>query len=311
MDTLPTEILYKILLNLDIDFLVSKCLLVSKTWRNEIKRRSFIKNYCENNIKNFPDFKERNISPLEHIIYLRIMSLIGCKDYIAIGSLGASSTDRMVQHPVLTISRHPYAFWSSIGTENKDTNEFLIYKILFDVSIISEIKIRFLKANWIDKSDSLHGHPCFVSDSIKIKIINDKNEIIYTSKIFEIEHNDSMQTFQIEPVFITKDHKIYIYFLGKKELQIDDNKYYICVKTVEIHGITGISLPYEYDGTKFSFINRERLAQNFKKIITLKHQLFSVTDFIVKNQNIIGRENTLQRYLDNFGRGEILEIPNE
>ena len=308
MNSLPTEIINKILLNVDLDFLVKNCLTVNKSWKNEIKSMSFMIDYCIHQIKNFPNLRHKKLSLEEYLIHLRCLSFIKKNDYISLCLHNASSTDKMLQHAVFTISNHPFAFWSSKGSDNKDSNEILTYGILFEIGIINQLKIRFLKAKWIDNFNENDGYPCFTSENVKVIVENKKNEIIYSSKIFSVEHNDSQQIFNIDPIFVTKDCRIHIHLIGKREAQLDDSKYYVCINSVSFYGITEISLPYEFDGTKFSLIEKEKLVEKIKKVITIKQQLYYISDFIVRNQNNIREENVLEKYLDDFSKGEPLEL---
>ena len=74
---------------------------------------------------------------------------------------------------------------------------------------------------------------------------------------------------------------------------LEDNKYYVCINSLGLYGINGISLPYVYKENKFSLLSKENLAENVKKLVLLKHQLFSITDFIFNNQNNYKKENLL------------------
>jgi len=294
----PPEILYNILLKVDYRFLLTNCALVSRNWKNIIRHNHFMISYAFEWIDCYP----RNLSrsPTE-IDFCHTFFTNNQKNYsIPVKAIRASSTDHLSQHIALTIAKNPNTFWSSSGTTSENDDELLVYEVGMGVSVIKVIQISFFQANWLPFSNG--RIPCFSSKSIRIEIINERDEIIYRSRNFKMEHRNRPQFFILpKPLFVFEGQKINLHLLGKSERQLTDNLFYTCVNNFSLYGFSSVNFPFQYiDGifTKYSEEEHKNLKHAISQSVKILHALAT---HISRIPNLISGPR-MSYYLEQLGK---------
>ena len=289
------EILQNILKYNDYDHLINTCAYVNKDWNKIINDKYFLIQICEEKIINYPKLSEK----------LSINELTLCKNVllgnmnsdseILVRAESASSMDNSLQHPAFTLIRE--GFWSSKGTENKNTNDFLQYNLEIDAVLIKKISFNFFKAFWLGVINPTENrkYPIFSSKSVSIDIFDNNNKIIYQNNNIDVEDSNKEQGFILEkPIFILKNYKIRINLIGKVEVQTSDMKYYCCIENLRIYGTI---LPYRISNLKkLEIIPFDELKKNYDEYKLLLEETYIYYKFV----HFYNLERLLINSFDNF-----------
>lgn len=307
INDLPFELVSLILQKVDLDS-IKKCCLTTKKWLNIIKSANYMISLCNEKFVNYPKIGYRSIT--EEDINFGKTLITSKNELINLDLLlyDFSSYDNIFQHPLLSISKHPHVFWSSIGTD-EPSDEYITYGINSSIGVISEVHIKFYEAFYLGRIENGEGFPCFSSRTIKLEIFNERQNKIFSSPEYLVKQNNSSQVLKFNPVFVTKDCRIRLNLIGKIEKQISDLKYYTCVNSFEIYGIP--DLPFRYKDDIFTKIPEKELFELYREFDKAKMQLYYLSDKIYRNQNsilILSRQQkeSILGYFNLLGQGKSL-----
>lgn len=297
MNDLPNELFNLILYNVEFRDIKNKCSLVCKNWNKIINDKKFIKHLFYNNFINYP-LKNQIILENELNLFKKLLDNIDFYHYLPIDVYEASSFDHPTQHQIFSITLNDNLFWSSKGTETQSTDDYITYGINDNIGVITAFKIVFFRANYIA------GKPCFPSEFIRIEIKNSKNKSVFKSEKYSVKHNNSTQIFYFDkPIFITKEDRVILHLIGKKEKQYLDNKYYVCINSFNLIGISGLDIGYKIvDNSVLKITNYEKIASQ-NKIFIIQNHLFYLAEWLEANNISRENEEIFSHYLDQLGRG--------
>uniref|UniRef100_J3LJA5 Uncharacterized protein n=2 Tax=Oryza brachyantha TaxID=4533 RepID=J3LJA5_ORYBR len=181
--------------------------------------------------------------------------------------VGASSTDHFpeesIDNTLVPQDRHPWfdvwqdgpdvfvpSYWSSGGQDDPDAPESLTYRLISDMCIIDEIRLRPFEA-YIQP-----GNPIYSSKSVRFRLgrsklprgsepfLNDENLMAladenyvwtYTSPEFPMLQENVLQPFKLpRPVLCGGVVKVEL--LGAVQKQAADDRYYICICYAQVIG---------------------------------------------------------------------------
>ncbi|PSS24347.1 F-box protein [Actinidia chinensis var. chinensis] len=195
----------------------------------------------------------------EHRVYaflVQALTTFTASDCVA-GAISASSTDnypkesiRNTLNPRNRVLRRA-SYWSSKGQRDPAVPETLIYKLIADVCVITEISVQPFQAYFQS------GEPIYSAKSVRFRmghprsptvIPNDLRDLplqlpaddkfiwTYTSQEFSMAQENSLQKFKLpEPVLCIGGY-LQIELLGRVQKQEMDDLYYICIAHVEVLG---------------------------------------------------------------------------
>ncbi|CAA0842620.1 F-box protein [Striga hermonthica] len=193
------------------------------------------------------DMEHKLFSSLLHTLSKPITS----PKFIMSFRVGASSTD---QNPPVTIintlTPELYSFWSSKGQNDPNAPEYLLYKLMTSVSIVTEVHIQPLEVFWetgkpVYSARSVRfrlGHSKLLSEAdIDTFLINrpslDKYVWTYASPWFPMRQESCLQTFKLPEPVVCVNGVFLIELLGRAQKDID-GLYYIRLGYAKIMGQT-------------------------------------------------------------------------
>uniref|UniRef100_A0A2P2KVI2 Uncharacterized protein MANES_01G261800 n=1 Tax=Rhizophora mucronata TaxID=61149 RepID=A0A2P2KVI2_RHIMU len=192
----------------------------------------------------------------EHRVYSFLAH--GCTSFTlqecVLDAISASSTDNSPLEsihntlvPTDRIGRRA-SYWSSKGQSNPMVPEMLIYKLVADVCVITEISIRPFQAYFqlgmpIYSAKSVcfrMGHPKFPMDEAMGEPSDncaDNNFVwTYISPEFPMVQENCLQKFELPEPVICIGGILMVELLGRVQRQEIDNLFYICVSHVQVMG---------------------------------------------------------------------------
>lgn len=291
---LPNEIIKLILLNLSYPYDLNKLSRVNKNINNIIKHHHFIRDMCLSKIINY--IHADTISDTELKFCDDVLQYISKNHDMPLKAIYASSTHHIASHIVLSVAGYPNTFWLSNGSETSDTNETLIYKPFFDLSIVRGFMIEFPKLKKEQKN-----YICFAPYSVKLIIKDNFDNIIFSSQNFNVLHTSDRQTFYFNNnILVTSDYSFVISLIGKRE-QVMNLKYYVGVSFFTMLGTSGNQLPYAFKNSEFINVN---LSNTISHIIAIKSQLYNIAGYIAKYKINIPNPELIKNNLDKLSYGE-------
>lgn len=121
------------------------------------------------------------------------------------------------------------SFWSSGPSDTADHKEWLLYEVYESPCLISSVMITVFRALF------QLNDPIFPPSKVRFKIGLTPSKYHYTSPLFEFENNAEDQHFSLLPDIVIGKY-ILVEMYGKPMLQNMDNKHYIALQKVAIHG---------------------------------------------------------------------------
>ncbi|XP_044501839.1 F-box protein At4g00755-like isoform X2 [Mangifera indica] len=277
LNCLHLDMSMKILMCLDdlSDLVRVSC--VSRSWRHHVIANGLCKQLC---LRMFPQLSkvDRVVEPSYSLKELaegasenfvegqslesenRVYTFLarGCTSYPVRGlifePIYASSTDNYPEESIHNTLesrdrvRRTASYWSSKGHSNPVVPETLIYKLVGDLCVISEINIQPFQAyfQWNQPIYSARavrfrmGHAKSPIDDPMGESINDyaddKFEWTYTSQEFPMAQENRLQNFKLPEPVMCIGGILKIELLGRVQRQEIDGLYYICVSHVQILG---------------------------------------------------------------------------
>lgn len=141
------------------------------------------------------------------------------------------------------------SYWSSKGQKNPAVPETLIYKLVGDLSVITEIDIQPFKAFF------QRGSPIYSAKSVRFRMgyskasldldsvdqschisPNDKFVWTYTSPEFPMAQENCLQEFKLPEPVLCIGGFLLVELLGRMQRQEMDGLFYICVSHVRVSG---------------------------------------------------------------------------
>ncbi|MBA0674936.1 hypothetical protein Goari_016505, partial [Gossypium aridum] len=135
------------------------------------------------------------------------------------------------------------SYWSSKGQKNPAVPETLTYRLIADLCVVTEIKIRPFQAYF------QFGYPIYSAKSVRFRMghIKDADESCqdsgtdrfawtYTSQEFEMAQENRLQTFKLPEPILCIGGILQIELLSRVQRQEIDGLFYICVSHVQVVG---------------------------------------------------------------------------
>ncbi|TYI19479.1 hypothetical protein ES332_A07G167400v1 [Gossypium tomentosum] len=135
------------------------------------------------------------------------------------------------------------SYWSSKGQKNPAVPETLTYRLIADLCVVTEIKIRPFQAFF------QFGYPIYSAKSVRFRMghIKDADESCqdsgtdrfawtYTSQEFEMAQENRLQTFKLLEPILCIGGILQIELLSRVQRQEIDGLFYICVSHVQVVG---------------------------------------------------------------------------
>ncbi|KAJ9563470.1 hypothetical protein OSB04_008630 [Centaurea solstitialis] len=209
--------------------------------------------------------------------------------YCIADPVSASSTDNYPEESIMNTLDprdkilHRDSYWSSKGSDDPEAPETLIYNLTSHFCVITEINLHPFQA--LFQLD----HPIYSSKFVRFRMghpkswneiehdfmesqecANDKFIWTYTSPMFPVAQENSLQKFKLPEPVVCIGGFLQIELLGRVQKQAADGKYYICIAhvqaigrqlspafCVEFCGQSSNSVSLRYDGEQF-----KRIMQN-------------------------------------------------
>ncbi|KAJ3225901.1 hypothetical protein HK099_005957 [Clydaea vesicula] len=123
-------------------------------------------------------------------------------------------------------------FWSSKGSADEFSFEFLRYKLVQPICVISQIELIPFKAAFQP------GGPIYAPKyiSVSVSFTPNGNDFHYTSELFAVKNINKVQTFNIKPVFVIGGY-LQINLFGRNTRQPADQLYYTVLQSVKALGL--------------------------------------------------------------------------
>jgi len=172
-------------------------------------------------------------------------------------------------------------FWSSSGSNSKDSTEWLSYKIEGEACLISSVSVSAFQALFHTND------PIYPPSKVRFLVGMIPNQFHYTSPLFDYQQNSSDQFFHFLPeVVVGKYLKFEMY--GKPQMQSIDSKYYIALQKVSCQGCP---------------VNSSTIPEAIKPTVSLvAENLFSSE--VLKLRNTSGEEVKNLEEFDNISEEE-------
>eukprot|EP01119_Soliformovum_irregulare_P018533 TRINITY_DN5705_c0_g1_i1.p1 TRINITY_DN5705_c0_g1~~TRINITY_DN5705_c0_g1_i1.p1 ORF type:complete len:620 (+),score=164.13 TRINITY_DN5705_c0_g1_i1:51-1862(+) len=142
--------------------------------------------------------------------------------------LAQSSCDSPDQSIVQTLDNNDRTFWSSKGSSDVSSCEYLTYS-LHQLSIIYSVDIYPYMASY------QQGEPIYAPQAVRISVGFSADTFHWTSDPIEVENVDKMQRISIAPELVVGTH-VKVTLVGRCQTQPQDDLYYTVLTRVEVHG---------------------------------------------------------------------------
>ena len=177
-------------------------------------------------------------------------------------------------------------FWSSEGSNEPDSDEFLIYKMKDAHTLITSVDISFYQALY------QVGRPCYAPLKVRISVGNELDSMDFVSEQLKVRNVPTPQRIKLVPNFCF-GRFIKVELIGKRQKQPDDLKYYTCVRWLTARGIDcsyGASsqhvrpLPSSLRGKLLNFANPSELEDTSTDVIVPTFDDHRMNDVILKSR---------------------------
>ncbi|XP_057950609.1 F-box protein At4g00755 [Malania oleifera] len=278
---LGTDMSIKIFLHLEDPSDLVRICSVSSSWRQFVIANELCKQLC---FRIFPEMSNvahiievsNMIEPVEigpkdstewnylkrnHRVYAilaRGLTPVMRRDCIS-RAISASSTDNYpeesIQNTLVPSDRvdQRASYWSSEGASDPKVPEILIYKLMADLCVITEVHVQPFQAYF------QFGHPIYSAKAVRFRMGHSKypleiesdlidepvvgheffdNSFVwtYTSPEFPMVQENYLQTFKLPEPVLCVGGILQVELLGRVQRQEMDGLYYICVSHVQVMG---------------------------------------------------------------------------
>ncbi|XP_074571938.1 F-box protein At4g00755-like [Curcuma longa] len=277
LEWLSPDVSAAVLSRLDDPADLARVSAVSWSWRMFVVANGFGKRLCLRNYPDVPSFScifevstanktaqvgcsaaaEWESLEREHRVYLYLSHCLGsskCERNCISQAICASSTDNYPDESIANtldpsemIDRRP-SYWSSSGHRDPSMSESLTYKLVANLCIVDEIKIKPFRAYF------QYGHPIYSAKAVRFQMgcsisgsgissspdqqsaIVEQYHWRYTSPEFPMAQENVLQSFKLPKPTICLGGVLQIELLGGVQKQAMDDLYYICVCHVQVLG---------------------------------------------------------------------------
>ncbi|KAJ6675430.1 F-BOX DOMAIN CONTAINING PROTEIN EXPRESSED [Salix viminalis] len=163
-------------------------------------------------------------------------------------AISASSTDNYPEESIRNTLQPGNRYWSSKGQRKAAVPETLVYKLVADICVITEINIQPFQAYFqygspIYSAESVRfrlGHPkCPMDDTLGEPLddsADDKFIWTYSSSEFPMAQESCLQNFKLPEPVVCIGGILQIELLRRVQRQEMDGLFYICVAYVQVKG---------------------------------------------------------------------------
>ncbi|KND00220.1 uncharacterized protein SPPG_04555 [Spizellomyces punctatus DAOM BR117] len=146
--------------------------------------------------------------------------------------LQASSEDDEQQTIACTLDDSARTFWSSKGTADMLSSEWLVYKLRQPVCIVTRVEITPYKARY------QRGMPIYAPRymTMSIGFSPEPENMHFISELFPVENRNVSQSFNIKPTLVVGGY-VRLHLHGRYQTQPGDNLYYTVLQSVRCFGI--------------------------------------------------------------------------
>lgn len=154
--------------------------------------------------------------------------------------LRASSSDHPSQGIHQTLNPSLQTFWSSKGSADDQSSEFLVYRLVQPICIVHSVSITIYRAGY------QKGIPVYGPQSLQVSVGfgPEKEDMHYTSPVYPVDNSAVEQTFELAPELVAGGF-LRIDLYGRVQTQPDDDLYYTVLQRVVALGlpIAGLDKP--------------------------------------------------------------------
>ncbi|MCO5549062.1 hypothetical protein L7F22_002528 [Adiantum nelumboides] len=220
--------------------------------------------------------------------------------------LHASSTDNLPQESVAQTlypeSEYPeeaHSYWSSVGEANASVPETLTYRLVSDLCVVHDVKIKPFLASF------QFGNPIYSSQMVRFrfgyarspkprwsglfqcinqrpnKATTDDYVWTYESPAFPMAQESTLQTFRLPNPTLCIGGILQVELMGRVQTQATDRLYYICVSHVYVSGQPILDFKLDSIDSAGQVMLRQ-VSEKHKPILS-KRTHFSMASAIEKN----------------------------
>eukprot|EP01116_Phalansterium_solitarium_P001109 TRINITY_DN10891_c0_g1_i2.p1 TRINITY_DN10891_c0_g1~~TRINITY_DN10891_c0_g1_i2.p1 ORF type:complete len:589 (-),score=265.30 TRINITY_DN10891_c0_g1_i2:226-1992(-) len=150
---------------------------------------------------------------------------------LLIDGVRASSTDHARQGIRETLKlEQEHCFWSSTGTADPDTDEFLVYRLRQAVSVVFSVTVKPYRAHY------QQGQPAYHPRSVRISVGFSPDEFHYVGPTIAYPPDATSVSVELGPELVVGGF-VRIDLLGRTQTQPADELFYTCVECTLGRGV--------------------------------------------------------------------------
>ncbi|KAJ3270245.1 hypothetical protein HK104_004963, partial [Borealophlyctis nickersoniae] len=144
----------------------------------------------------------------------------------------ASSEDDEHQTIACTLDDSSRNFWSSKGSPDNTTSEYLIYKMVQPICVVTRVEVVPYKARY------QRGMPIYAPRSVAVSVgfHQEAENMHYVSEEFPVENSNVTHTFNIKPTLVVGGF-LRLDLRGRYQRQPGDNLFYTVLESVKCFGL--------------------------------------------------------------------------
>jgi len=143
----------------------------------------------------------------------------------------SSSEDDPTQSISNTLSDDPTTFWSSKGSDDINSSEYLVFQFTQAICIVKSVEILIFKARFQMESPIYGPQRMQISVGFSPKL----SEMEYVSPVFDVNNNPEPQEFDIGNELVFGSY-IRLDLFGRNSTQHADDLYYTVLERVKVYG---------------------------------------------------------------------------
>jgi len=259
-EALPVEVLYQIFSLLDPDSLVRAKrtsrlwddIVDDSHWRKLCARQTTIRPHMvvvgtiwstlakdgsviwEDLFENLYAFHRKYAEPLYNVpAHRRAVSVEFRQHSVICKAVGSSSCDHNSQTVAQTLNRAPHTFWSSTGSDDPESGEYLLYEV--DEAVVLTVIVKPYRAAY------QFSTPTYAPRSIRVSVGLTPDSFFFVSDDLPVAHSGEDVMLSLAPTLVI-GRFVRIELLGRYAKQPGDWLYYTAIESVRIYGVSAISL---------------------------------------------------------------------
>eukprot|EP00474_Spongospora_subterranea_P010454 CRZ10912.1 hypothetical protein [Spongospora subterranea] len=180
--------------------------------------------------------------PMSHLTSSQLRVLLKCMRTLSAPEMSynvidqgvyQSSSDDFSQGLDKTLDNRKSTFWSSTGSENQNSSDLLVYRLINGLCIIKRISITPFRAFY------QRGMRCYSPMEARVVIRiseNDESSTTFSSPWCQITNRDEPFEFPLGEVTVFGEW-LRVELRGRWSKQSSDNLYYVCLRNVSAFGV--------------------------------------------------------------------------